>query len=347
MITVNNDPTHRLPQRQLERRHHQLLRRRLLRRRRRPRVGPRLHRVHLRPDLPVAVRCAQRVLLRRLGRDRRPDQRPPGRGRGRHRRQASRRPVLARTPRALPLADDQRPGRDRQGLPDRRRRVRPAVDRHRRSPATSSSRRRRRRPTPTRPARRPTAARRSPTRPPSRARSPCVDRGTLRLRSRRPRTPRPPGAAASSSATRDDAALGMSGADDHRRSRPSRIGLTDRESIRTALAGGATVNVTMKDAGGTRVRLLPLADRREVRRPSAARSATCGTPPATATRARCRDAEYKCSADDNGGVHGNSGVPNHAYALLVDGGTYNGVDRHRHRPRQGRQHLLAGADRPT
>ena len=38
------------------------------------------------------------------------------------------------------------------------------------------------------------------------------------------------------------------------------------------------------------------------------------------------DAEYKCSPDDNGGVHGNSGVPNHTYALAVDGGTYNGVD---------------------
>ncbi|KRF11425.1 hypothetical protein ASG90_16880 [Nocardioides sp. Soil797] len=37
------------------------------------------------------------------------------------------------------------------------------------------------------------------------------------------------------------------------------------------------------------------------------------------------DAEYKCSTDDNGGVHGNSGVVNHGYALLVDGGNYNGV----------------------
>ena len=27
---------------------------------------------------------------------------------------------------------------------------------------------------------------------------------------------------------------------------------------------------------------------------------------------------------DDGGVHTNSGVPNHAYALMVDGGTYNG-----------------------
>lgn len=37
------------------------------------------------------------------------------------------------------------------------------------------------------------------------------------------------------------------------------------------------------------------------------------------------DAEYHCSTDDNGGVHSNSGVPNHGYALLVDGGEFNGV----------------------
>ncbi len=36
------------------------------------------------------------------------------------------------------------------------------------------------------------------------------------------------------------------------------------------------------------------------------------------------DTQYTCSAGDGGGVHSNSGVPNHAYALLVDGGTYNG-----------------------
>ena len=36
------------------------------------------------------------------------------------------------------------------------------------------------------------------------------------------------------------------------------------------------------------------------------------------------DDEYFCSAADNGGVHFNSGVPNHAFALLVDGGTFNG-----------------------
>jgi Zn-dependent metalloprotease len=34
--------------------------------------------------------------------------------------------------------------------------------------------------------------------------------------------------------------------------------------------------------------------------------------------------EYVCSTADQGGVHTNSGIPNHAFALLVDGGTYNG-----------------------
>lgn len=40
---------------------------------------------------------------------------------------------------------------------------------------------------------------------------------------------------------------------------------------------------------------------------------------------RVSDPSYYCLEDDGGGVHTNSGVPNHAFALLVDGGTYNGV----------------------
>lgn len=46
---------------------------------------------------------------------------------------------------------------------------------------------------------------------------------------------------------------------------------------------------------------------------------TCDGDPGKVT-----DNEYWCSTGDNGGVHINSGIPNHAYALLVDGGTYNG-----------------------
>ncbi|HEX3131826.1 MAG TPA: M4 family metallopeptidase [Thermoanaerobaculia bacterium] len=38
---------------------------------------------------------------------------------------------------------------------------------------------------------------------------------------------------------------------------------------------------------------------------------------------RGTDPNFSCSPNDNGGVHTNSGVLNHFYALLVDGGTYN------------------------
>lgn len=40
--------------------------------------------------------------------------------------------------------------------------------------------------------------------------------------------------------------------------------------------------------------------------------------------AKVSDELYWCSTGDNGGVHINSGVPNHAFALLVEGGQYNG-----------------------
>ncbi len=39
---------------------------------------------------------------------------------------------------------------------------------------------------------------------------------------------------------------------------------------------------------------------------------------------RVSDPRYYCGEEDNGGVHLNSGVPNHAFALMVDGGTFNG-----------------------
>lgn len=49
------------------------------------------------------------------------------------------------------------------------------------------------------------------------------------------------------------------------------------------------------------------------------------TPTCVGDPGKVSDAEYYCSEDDSGGVHSNSGVPNHAFALLVDGGTFNGI----------------------
>ena len=47
-------------------------------------------------------------------------------------------------------------------------------------------------------------------------------------------------------------------------------------------------------------------------------------PTCTGNPGKVSDPEYYCSTGDNGGVHYNSGVPNRAFSLLVDGGTYNG-----------------------
>lgn len=46
---------------------------------------------------------------------------------------------------------------------------------------------------------------------------------------------------------------------------------------------------------------------------------TCRNDPGKVT-----DGEYSCGNFDSGGVHINSGIPNHCYALLVDGGNFNG-----------------------
>ncbi len=48
-------------------------------------------------------------------------------------------------------------------------------------------------------------------------------------------------------------------------------------------------------------------------------------PPAFGDPDKVSAVSYHCSSDDGGGVHTNSGVPNHAFAMLVDGKTFNGV----------------------
>ncbi len=48
------------------------------------------------------------------------------------------------------------------------------------------------------------------------------------------------------------------------------------------------------------------------------------TPTCYGDPGKVTDTQYWCSTGDNGGVHINSGVPNHSFALMVDGGNYNG-----------------------
>jgi Zn-dependent metalloprotease len=101
---------------------------------------------------------------------------------------------------------------------------------------------------------------------------------------------------------------------------------SDGAAIRNALTGGTAVNATLLAQPGTdvTVRWLMGEDNtgdltgalRDMYNP------TCYSNPGKATDV----AYYVCSTADQGGVHTNSGIPNHAFALLVDGGTYNAQD---------------------
>ncbi len=101
------------------------------------------------------------------------------------------------------------------------------------------------------------------------------------------------------------------------------IRLEDGQKIKSA---AGTVNATMKD-----VETAEKAD--SYRWLVAEKSPAFGgairdmwDPTCYGDPAKVSDAEYHCSTDDQGGVHSNSGVVNHSYSLLVDGGSFNGVE---------------------
>ncbi len=95
------------------------------------------------------------------------------------------------------------------------------------------------------------------------------------------------------------------------------IGYSDGQALRAPRA--RTVNITIKGGtAGNSVRWLigedsPYQGFRDM-----------WNPRCYANPGKVSDKEYFCGTFDQGGVHQNSGIPNHAYALLVDGGNYNG-----------------------
>ncbi|HSN57337.1 MAG TPA: M4 family metallopeptidase [Candidatus Sulfomarinibacteraceae bacterium] len=97
------------------------------------------------------------------------------------------------------------------------------------------------------------------------------------------------------------------------------LGRSDGDAIRAAPPGGVTV--TMRSNADGSLRWLVAEDSgafggaiRDMWNPE------CLGDPGRVTSPR-----YHCAESDNGGVHVNSGVPNRAFALLVDGGAANGV----------------------
>jgi hypothetical protein len=92
---------------------------------------------------------------------------------------------------------------------------------------------------------------------------------------------------------------------------------SDGEALKAALGEGVEATLALEGGGSDlSVRWLigeDFAATRDMWNPN------CQSDPASVS-----DRSYWCSVDDGGGVHTNSGVPNHAYALLVDGGSFNG-----------------------
>ena len=102
-------------------------------------------------------------------------------------------------------------------------------------------------------------------------------------------------------------------------------GLMITQAKGTAIKGATGVNATMRSIGTD-----PVDD--SYRWLSGESDPAFGgairdmwTPTCYGDPGKVTDAEYHCGTDDSGGVHTNSGVVNHTFALMVDGGTYNSV----------------------
>ena len=118
------------------------------------------------------------------------------------------------------------------------------------------------------------------------------------------------------------AIVNMSGADPTIVIPSLSVSQNDGTAIKAAL-GSSTVNATLtRGATGTDNSARWLMGEESAAFGGAIRD--MWNPACYGNAGKVSDAQYTCSSDDGGGVHSNSGVPNHAYALLVDGGTYNG-----------------------
>ncbi|WP_028651858.1 M4 family metallopeptidase [Nocardioides halotolerans] len=102
------------------------------------------------------------------------------------------------------------------------------------------------------------------------------------------------------------------------------VTVTQADGTRFKEAGTASVTIQAEDISGRTPSTRWLMGEKSTAFGGAIRD--MWTPTCYGNPGKVTDAEYNCDPGmtDHGGVHGNSGVPNHAYALAVDGGTYNG-----------------------
>jgi len=99
------------------------------------------------------------------------------------------------------------------------------------------------------------------------------------------------------------------------------IGQSDGDRIKDSLAEGVTATLSLDGEFTDSVRWLIGEDTGALGSIRDMWSPSCFGDPG-----RVGSGNYHCRDDDNGGVHTNSGVPNHAFALLMDGGQYNGFE---------------------
>ena len=97
------------------------------------------------------------------------------------------------------------------------------------------------------------------------------------------------------------------------------IGQSDGDRIKAALGDGVTAVLELDGEFNDSVRWIIGEDTQALGAIRDMWSPSCFGDPSQVT-----SVNYACSELDNGGVHTNSGVPNHAFALLVDGGSFNG-----------------------
>jgi len=94
------------------------------------------------------------------------------------------------------------------------------------------------------------------------------------------------------------------------------LGQSNGTIIKGELGSGVTATLSLTTSGDPSVRWLLGEDGGAIR--------DLWTPNCFGHPGRVSDGAYWCSTGDSGGVHINSGIPNHAFALLMDGGVYNG-----------------------
>ena len=124
-----------------------------------------------------------------------------------------------------------------------------------------------------------------------------------------------------------DAVQGMGGADPTITIPSLLISLSNGDAIKGELALENTVNVSLMEVpeDGAEDSFRWLSGEDDPAFGGAIRD--LWTPTCFGDPGKVTDAEYHCDTSDNGGVHSNSGVPNHGFALLVDGTrgvAYNG-----------------------